>query len=97
MNFIKDYLNKVDQELKNKDKRLSLKGQICKFKNYFNNFSDSLSYIPGKYILTFVKERLQALNLINQITIESYKYALSKDFKSNELDYLKSNITKYIK
>lgn len=97
MNFIQDYLNAVEGELKNKNRNFSLQAQIRKIKRYFKDLVEALTNIPGKYILTFIKERLQALNLINQATIESFTYALSKDFNPIELDYLRNNITEYIR
>ncbi|PKP20998.1 MAG: hypothetical protein CVU05_07820 [Bacteroidetes bacterium HGW-Bacteroidetes-21] len=97
MNFITDYLNFVDSELKKKNNRYSLQAQITKLRRYFNNLIEALSNIPGKHLLIFIKERLQALKLIDQIKIESFTYALSKDFMSNDLDYLRTNVTNYIR
>lgn len=97
MNFIPHYLTDVARELKNRDNRYSLRGQMKKFKSYFKDLITAISNIPGKYILTFLKEYLQSKNLINQMNVESFTYALSKDFKSNELNYLRTKVSNYIK
>lgn len=97
LNFVNDYMNEVEVKLKAKDRRYTLKSQINKLMIHFRQLADCLSNIPGKYLLTFLKERLQTLGLINQTTLETFTYYLSKDFNSNELDYLKVNISNYIR
>lgn len=97
MNFITDYFNEVDSLLKTKNRRYSLLSQKRALLGHFNTLTDCLANIPGKYILTFLKERLQALALINQMTVESFTYLLSKDFNSNELEYLRTNVSNYIR
>ncbi len=97
MNFIPNYLLTIEQELKLKDNRYSLQGQLKKLRKYFKDLILAISNIPGKYILTFIKERLHALNLINQMTVESFTYVLSKDFQSTDLNYLKTKISNYIR
>ncbi|MGF7229930.1 DUF4435 domain-containing protein [Arachidicoccus sp.] len=96
LNFISDYLSSVENTLKTKKKSYTLRAQIRKLKTYFNTIINALSNIPGKYILLFIKDRLQALNLIIQMNVDSFTYALSKDFSGNELNYLKTSITNYI-
>ncbi|MBZ4187436.1 DUF4435 domain-containing protein [Niabella beijingensis] len=97
LNFVKDYLHEVEIRLKMKDRRFSLNSQINKFFKFFNVFTDALSNIPGKYILLFLKERLQSLKLINQMSMDTFTYSLSKDFESDELTYLRSCVVEYIK
>ncbi|MHA8060077.1 DUF4435 domain-containing protein [Aquirufa beregesia] len=97
MNFITDYINEVELLLIAKDRRLKLESQKKKLLEHFNSLSNCLSHIPGKHILTFIKDRLQIMGLINQMNVESFSYQLSKDFYSNELDYLKTNVEKYIR
>lgn len=97
MSFITDYFNEVENLLKAKNRRYSLVSQKRALARHFNTLIDCLAHIPGKYILTFLKERLQALGLINQMTVESFTYQLSKDFNSNELLYLKTNVSNYIR
>lgn len=96
MNFINDYMTAVENLLKAKNGRYSLASQKRNIQNYFRNVSDCLANIPGKYILTFLKERLYSLGLINQMTDETFTYTLSKDFNSNELSYLRTNVENYI-
>lgn len=97
MNFISDYFNEVERLLKAKNRRYSLASQKKSMLRHFRTISDCLANIPGKYILTFLKDRLQALGLINQMTVESFSYQLSKDFNSNELEYLRTNVSNYIR
>ena len=97
MNFIPDYLKDVERELKNRNSRLSLNAQIRRLNIFFNNLTKAMTNIPGKYLLTFIKDRLQSLNLIHQTNLESFMYALSKDFNSSELEYLKINVNNYIR
>lgn len=97
MNFIPDYFNEVEDLLKAKNRRYSLASQKRTMLRHFRTISDCLAHIPGKYILTYLKDRLQALGLINQMTVESFTYQLSKDFNSNELEYLRANVSKYIR
>jgi hypothetical protein len=97
LNFITDYLNEVKLLLKCKNHRYSFQRQINKLMKYFRSLNKSLENIPGKYVLNFVKERLQSLGLINQTSIESFTYSLSKDFDSNELAYLRTLIINYIR
>lgn len=97
MNFITDYFNEVENLLKAKNRRYSLVSQKKALLRHFNTLSDCLAHTPGKYILTFIKERLQTLALINQMSVDSFAYQLSKDFNSNELEYLRTNVSKYIR
>lgn len=94
--FIQNYLIEVENKLKSIDNRLTLNSQIRRLLRYFKSFSDAISNIPGKYILTFIKERLQSMKLINQMTIETFIYNLSKDFDDNQLKYLRTSVTNYI-
>lgn len=97
MNFIPNYFNEVEILLKAKNRRYSLESQKRAMLKHFRSLSDCLANIPGKYILTYLKDRLQSLGLINQMTVESFSYQLSKDFNSNDLDYLKTNVSNYIR
>lgn len=96
MNFIPGYLLSVELSLKNKNARFTLKGQSKAYKKYFKPTPKSMENIPGKYILTFIKERLQTLSLVSQVSLESFTYMLSKEINSKELNYLKKNIQKYL-
>lgn len=95
-NFIQNYLTEVEAKLKSIDNRFTLNSQIRRLQIYFKRFADAISNIPGKYILTFIKERLQSMKLINQMTVETFIYSLSKDFDNNQLKYLQTIVTNYI-
>ncbi|UZT97383.1 DUF4435 domain-containing protein [Chryseobacterium fluminis] len=97
MNFITDYYDEIQILLKNINSRFSLSNQLRKFKKYFKTQQLALSNIPGKYLLLFYKEYLQSLNLISQMTLESFTYLLSKDINDKALLYLKTEINSYIK
>jgi hypothetical protein len=96
LSFIPDYFRNVENELKKKDRRYSLTAHVKKLKTNFNTTNKALSNIPGKHILTFIKERLKALNLIHQMTVDSFAYVLCKEIDSNELNFLKTAIERYI-
>lgn len=97
LNFIPSYFAEVENLLKSKNGRSTLAGQKKAILKYFRTVSDRLAYIPGKYILTYLKDRLQASGLINQMTIESFIYQLSKDLNSNELEFLRIKVSNYIR
>lgn len=97
MNFIPSYFNEVENLLKAKNRRYSLASQSRALLKHFRTVPDCLANIPGKYILTYLKDRLQIIGLINQMTVESYCYQLSKDFNCNELEYLRTSVLSHIR
>ncbi len=94
--FIPKYLLEIENKLKSKNSRVTLNGQIKKMKKHFNTRIKATTNIPGKYILMFIKDRLQFLKLINQVSFDSFTYNLSKDFDGAELNYLRKEILNYI-
>lgn len=97
MTFITNYFNQVENLLRARNIGYSFESQKEAFLRNFSTLSDCLAHIPGKYILTFLKERLYCLELINKMTVESFTYQLSKDFNTNNLEYLRTNISSYIR
>jgi Protein of unknown function (DUF4435) len=95
-NFISEYFADIETVLKTKKKSYTLKAQIKKLKVYFNTLLNALSNIPGKYIMTFIKDRLYSMDLIVQMSVESFTYSLSMEFSGTELNYLRSAIANYI-
>lgn len=96
-NFIDDYFNEVEQALKSKDARFSLRAQIKKHKKHFKCDQTSLNNIPGKYLLSILKYNLDIKRIINQISQESFTYKLSKDMDTEKLEFLKSDIEDFIR
>ncbi|UZR95310.1 DUF4435 domain-containing protein [Chondrinema litorale] len=96
MNFISDYLESVEQSLKHIDRRFTLLSKSKEFRSYFNKLVNFLLNAPGKYILRIIKDRLYQMNLIYNMSLESFTYLLSKEFQGEELDYLKSEISSFI-
>lgn len=90
--FLPTYLNETEQLLKNIDGRFTLKSKQQEFKSQFKSLSNALKNIPGKYILNVIKHQLEKAGLINQISIESLTYKLSKECNINSLSYLKAEI-----
>jgi hypothetical protein len=97
LNFISDYFASIETALKTKKKSYTLKAQLKKLKVYFKTLLNALSNIPGKYLLTFIKDRLHSMDLIVQMSVESFTYSLSKDFSGTELNYLRTAIANYIR
>ncbi len=94
-NFLPTYLNEVETLLKNIDSRYTLNAQINRLKSNFRSLEKAIKNIPGKYILNLLKHQLERLGLINQISLESFTYKLSKDCHTNNLLYLRDEIKEY--
>lgn len=95
--FITQYFTEVEAALKVIDNRFTLNAQIKKVKKNFNTLEKALANVPGKYLLNVIKNRLENLSLISNVSLESFTYKLSKEVDTNELEYLKIRITKYMK
>lgn len=91
-NFVNKYLNSVESELKKIDLTFLLIEEYSVYLEHFDTIDKALSNIPGKFILTILKDVLYQLNLSHQMTLESFTYLLSKEFISNDLDYLKVEV-----
>jgi hypothetical protein len=95
--FILNYFRETENLLKNKDGRYTLKSKQQEYKKYFRSVHNALINIPGKYLLNLLKYNLEKLKVINQLSLESFTYKLSKECCTNQLQYLKQEIIDYRK
>ncbi len=70
--------------------------QIKLFRKYFKGLNQALINIPGKYLLNFLKYRIEHLFGIPQMTLESFTYRLAKNSEFDELFFFKQRVTNYI-
>lgn len=95
-NNITDYKVQIENKLKQIDGRLTLMGQIKKFKKHFKNNNLCLKNIPGKYLLILINDLLKKKGLIHQYSIESFSFKLSKEVDIDNFNSLKENIEEYM-
>ncbi len=95
-NFIRDYISDIEYKLRLGDRRLTLKGQVKKYKRFFRNNSDIVRNIPGKHLLIFINDLLKSKNLIMQYSLETLTYKLSKEIDISNFIELKKDIEDYI-
>ncbi len=93
--FLPTYLNETEQLLKAQDGRYTLNSKHLEFKKHFRSLDNALKNIPGKYLINVIKHQLEKAGLINQLSIESLTYKLSKESNLNSLAYLKTEIQGY--
>ncbi len=93
--FLPAYFNDVEQLLHKKDGRYTLKSKQGEFKSHFRSLGSALKNIPGKYLLNVVKYQLEKAGLINQVSLESLTYKLSKECNLDSLHYLRNEIHAY--
>jgi hypothetical protein len=93
--FLPNYFSEVETLLKSRNRRYTLKSQVNKLKSNFRSLEKAIKNIPGKYILNLLKYQLESKGLINQISMESFTYKLSKDCNIDSLSFLKDEIKDY--
>lgn len=93
--FLPSYFNETERLLKSKDGRYTLSSKQKEFKNHFKSLKSAIKNIPGKYLINVVKYQLENAGLINQTSIETLTYKLSKESHLNSLAYLKTEIIEY--
>jgi hypothetical protein len=92
------YSTQIEHALKAKDKRLSLKAQVRKYLKHFSSIPKILTNVPGKYLLKFIKYRVEHIFSIPQMTLESFTYRLARNSAlTKELQYLKNDIETFLK
>lgn len=94
--LITNYFIQIDQQIKILNNTLNLDAEILKITHFFNSVQSALVNTPGKFLLNMIKNKLEKMKLIYQVTLESFTYKLSKDFDVSELEYLKIRISDYI-
>ncbi|PKP06784.1 MAG: hypothetical protein CVU10_04285 [Bacteroidetes bacterium HGW-Bacteroidetes-5] len=93
---VNQYRQQIEGSLRIKSSKLKLNAQLKTFKKYLRNVSNSLNNIPGKYILNFLKYRIEHLFSLSQMTLESFTYRLARNCEFKELAFLKQRVTSYI-
>jgi len=93
--FLPTYYSETEHLLKSVDGRFTLKSKQKEFKSHVRTLSNALKVIPGKYLLNVIKHQLEKAKLLNQISIESLTYKLSKECNLDSLDYLKREIQEF--
>lgn len=95
--FLPTYFNETEELLKSLDGRYTLQSKQQEFKKHFRSVNNALKNIPGKYLLNVIKHQLEKAGLINQISIESFSYKLSKECNLASLTSLKTEILDFRK
>lgn len=95
--FLPTYIEETEVLLKSMDGRFTLKSKQQEFKKHFKSINNALKFIPGKYLLNVIKHQLEKARLINQISIESFSYKLSKECNLDSLTSIKTEILDYRK
>lgn len=94
--FVRDYCISVENSLKTVKRSYSLTAQAKKLKKFFNSKDNAVKNIPGKYLLTVLKYRLESETLTNQVSLSSFTYKLSKETTElRELEYLQNAIAAF--
>lgn len=93
---VTNYRIQLEALLAAKDARLRLSSQMNQLKRYFSTIQEALKHIPGKYLLNFIKYRIEHLFKIAQMTLESFTYRLAKNCTLEDLFYLRQRIVNYI-
>lgn len=91
------YFDQIEIALKAKNPRLKLITQLNSFKKFFRDLNNSLKNIPGKYLLNFLKYRIEHLFGLTQMSLESFTFRLAKNCEFDELLFLKEQVTSFIK
>jgi|GEM_PF-7108856 len=94
--FISTYLNEIEQELKNIDGRYTWASKKREFVKHFNTLTKALRNIPGKYLLNLLKYQLERAGLLNQLSVQTLSYKLSKECSVSQFSELQERITDYI-
>lgn len=79
-----------------KDGRIKLNAQLKHYKKLFKTTKDTLKYTPGKYLLNFIKYRIEKLFNLVKMTLESFTFRLARNCETLDLLFLKESITNYI-
>lgn len=94
---IYSYHKEIEEHLKLVNPYIKVEFEIKEFMCYFSTLTLALDNIPGKYILNFLKYRIEHLFSLSQFTLESFIYRLAKNSELEELFFLKQNILLYMK
>ena len=90
------YCLQIETKLRSVNPRINLSNQVKFFKRFFSSLFNALKNIPGKYLLNFLKYRIERLFSLTQMTLESFTFRLAKNCDLTELEYLVTDIGIYI-
>ncbi|MGR3180066.1 MAG: DUF4435 domain-containing protein [Candidatus Anammoxibacter sp.] len=85
------YKDEINLALQEKDRRYTINGQLRKQKSFLKDSS----YIPGRYIIKYLKSRL-SLTFSFQTTYDSFIFKLAINCNFRSLRFLKTSVTKFI-
>lgn len=94
-----NYKNIIQKELNEIDKRYKVDAQVKKTKKKIGCYGIEtfIKHIPGRYLMKFIKSYIEKNFRLASNDIESFNYRIAKNCSFESLEYLKSNITIYIK
>jgi len=92
---IVNYFNEVELLLKSIDRRYSLNAKCTSFKCHFRSIHNALDNIPGKYLLNLIKFQLVKSRLINDSSVDTFTYKLSKECNLDSFNALREEIIKF--
>lgn len=90
------YHSRVESALNSTKPRLKLSRQLLNFNQHLNSIQNIINNIPGKYILNFLKYRIEHLFSYPQMSLESFTYRLAKNCSLTSLNFLKLQIEVFI-
>ncbi|SEG41095.1 DUF4435 domain-containing protein [Sphingobacterium lactis] len=94
-NHIKNYIKQIETSLKSRDGRISINKHKKLIQNHFNTLEACLNNIPGKYLLSIIKQRLISKKLINANSDETFIYSLSKEFNPRIFNDIKLEVINF--
>lgn len=94
---IQKYENEIQEELNRIDKRLKVKAQIKKLKQNLklSDCIDILIHIPGKYLIKYVKCRIEHCFSLASRNIDSFVYRLARINEFRNLEYFRIAVNNY--
>jgi hypothetical protein len=86
----------IQEKLNEIDSSYMFIEKLSEYDEYFETVETGLSNIPGKYLLKFLKNRIEMLFDIAKTNIESLTYRLSGHCVLESLEFIQTDIKKYI-
>ena len=94
---VNPFFHQVESKLSLNKPRMKYLSQIKHHLKYFNSIEKCSNNTPGKYLVSFLKQKLKKLFHFSQTTIDTFKYRLMKNCDFNDLEYLRVSINDYLK
>ena len=96
---ISNYKNEIQAELNKVDKRLKIQAQLKKMKKQLNlvNYKDIAIHVPGKYLISYFKFKIeQYFGLASRYT-DSFVYKLARNNDFANLNFFQASVNEYLK